>query len=56
VRWRELYQYRAAPRVVLLTPWLDPDCRPPSRSAATEEVSVSAYGNVLTGDWGGGAR
>jgi len=56
VRWRELYRYRAAPRVMLLTPWLDPDCRPLSRSAAAEEVSASAYGNELTGDRRGGAR
>lgn len=57
VRWRELYQYRAAPRVVLLTPWLDPaDCRALSRSVAAEASVCECLRECIDGGRGGAPR
>lgn len=55
VRWRELYQYRAAPRVVLLTPWLDPAdwCRALSRSVAAEASVCECLRECIDGGRGG---
>lgn len=53
VRWRELYQYRAAPRVVLWTPWLDPDCRLLSRSVTAEKNVRECLRECIDGGRGG---
>lgn len=54
VRWRELYQYRAAPRVVLWTPWLDPDCRLLSRSVTAEKSVRECLRECIDGGTGRG--